>query len=199
MKAMARFIVFEGIDGTGKSTQSALLADYLRIRGVEVVETREPSGGTYGEKIREMYENRGEYSLAEELDLFVRDRKDHVRRIINPALADNKTVLCDRYYFSTAAYQGAAGGVIEKIFSANSFAPEPDIVLLLEMMPEESIQRIRDFRTEKLNDFEQIEQLAKVDAIYRSFTHDCITRIDAAASLTRVQDNIRRAVEGLFL
>jgi dTMP kinase len=198
MKEKGRFIVFEGIDGTGKSTQLSLLADYLRGMGVPLLKTREPSDGTYGKKIREMYGNRNNYSLEEELSLFVKDRKEHVAEVITPALNTGKTVLCDRYYFSTAAYQGAAGGVIEQIFSANSFAPEPDIVLLLKMKPEESVRRIRELRSEQLNDFEQLDQLSKVAAIYESFTHDCITPIDAAASVTQVENSIRMAVEGLF-
>ncbi len=198
MRERGRFIVFEGVDGTGKSTQLPLLADYLRSRGIEVVETREPTNGIHGREIRKMYGSRGEYSFEEELNLFVRDRKEHVAMVIAPALAAGKTVLCDRYYFSTAAYQGVAGGDPEQIFSANSFAPEPDIVLLLKLKPEESIRRIRELRAEQLNDFEQLEQLAKVAAIYESFTHECITRIDAAASVVQVRDDIRRAVEALF-
>ena len=198
MRERGRFIVFEGVDGTGKSTQLPLLADYLRSMGIVVVETREPTNGSYGKKIRELYGNRGDYSLEEELNLFVKDRREHVAKLITPALAAGKTVLCDRYYFSTAAYQGAAGGVVEQIFIANSFAPEPDLVLLLKMEPEESVRRIRELRSEQLNDFEQLDQLSKVAAIYESFTHNCITRIDAAAPIVQVEDDIRGAVEVLF-
>ncbi len=198
MEKRGRLIVFEGIDGTGKSTQLSLLAEYLDSIGIEVLATREPSNGIHGREIRKMYENRGDYSLEEELNLFIQDRKEHVIRVITPALTAGKTVLCDRYYFSTAAYQGAAGGDPEKIFSSNLFAPEPDIVLLLKMKPEESIRRIRELRTEKLNDFEQLDQLAKVAAIYESFNHDCIVHINAATSIAQVQNDIRRAVEALF-
>jgi len=186
---------FEGIDGTGKSTQLTLLAEYLRQQGFEVVETREPTDGPYGRRIRELYVDRGSCSPAEELDLFVQDRKQHVAEVIAPALADGRIVLTDRYYFSTAAYQGAAGCDPGAIFAANSFAPEPDLVLLLLMDPEESVRRIEQLRGESLNDFEQVEQLRKVARFFTSFPHDCIVQIDASAPVNRVQTDIRQAVQ----
>jgi dTMP kinase len=191
-------IAFEGIDGTGKSTQLALLAGYLRDQGFEVIETREPTDGPYGRRIRELYVDRGSCSPEEELDLFVQDRKQHVDEVIAPALADGKVVLTDRYYFSTAAYQGAAGCDPDAIFAANGFAPEPDLVLLLHMDPEKSVRRIEQLRGESLNDFEQVEQLAKVSRFFTSFPHDCIVTIDASATVDQVQSDVRRAVQPLL-
>lgn len=192
------FIAFEGIDGTGKSTQLQLLADYLRSRGLEVVETREPTDGPYGRRIRELYVDRGSCTPEEELDLFIQDRKQHVAEVIAPALASGKAVLTDRYYYSTAAYQGAAGCDPDRIFSANSFAPVPDKVLLLTMDPEVSVQRIEQSRGETCNDFEQLEQLKKVADLFAGFSDNCITRIDAAAAVDQVQADIRRAVQPLL-
>ncbi len=192
------FIAFEGIDGTGKSTQLKLLEQYLRSLGHEVVVTREPTDGPYGRKIRELYVDRGRCTPDEELDLFIRDRKQHVAAVIAPALAAGKVVLTDRYYFSTAAYQGAAGCDPEKIFAANSFAPEPDMVVLLTMDPEVSVHRIEQLRGESLNDFEQLGQLHKVAELFTSFTQDCITRIDAARPVDLVQSDIREAVRSLL-
>lgn len=192
-------IAFEGIDGTGKSTQMHLLADYLREKGLQVIETREPTDGPYGQKIRQLYVNRGSCSLEEELELFILDRRQHVDEIIEPALRRGKIVLTDRYYFSTAAYQGAAGLDPSVIFAANGFAPKPDLVLLLVMEPEESVRRIEQLRGERLNDFEQVDQLRKVAELFASFSDDCIIRVNAAATIDQVQADIRRAVQPLIV
>jgi dTMP kinase len=103
------FIVFEGIDGTGKSTQLHLLAEKLRQLNYAVVATREPTNGPYGKKIRELFVDRGVVSREEELELFIADRDQHVKETIAPALEDGCVVICDRYYLSTLAYQGANG------------------------------------------------------------------------------------------
>lgn len=187
-------IAFEGIDGTGKSTQLPLLAAHLRSQGYTVLETREPTTGPYGQQIRELYQNRRQVSREQELELFVLDRKQHVEECILPALAQGTIVLTDRYYFSTAAYQGAAGCEPAAIFGCHRFAPEPDLVLILTMTAGESVARIRDLRGETLNDFEQQDQLEKVAALFASFSHGCIVRINAARPVAEVQFSIRQAV-----
>ena len=191
-------IAFEGIDGTGKSTQIRLLADYLRAKGFEVIETREPTDGPYGRKIRHLYVNRQSSTPEQELELFVQDRRQHVDKVIAPALAEGKIVLTDRYYFSTAAYQGAAGMDPKAIFAANAFAPKPDLVVLLVMDPEESVHRIEQLRGEQLNDFEQVEQLRKVAELFASFSDDCILRVNAAMPIEQVQREIQRGVQPLI-
>ena len=120
------FIVFEGIDGTGKSTQIKLLANTLVKLGHKVVLTREPTEGVYGQKIRALYQNRSAVSASEELELFIKDRREHIESVIKPALEAGNVVLCDRYFLSTAAYQGGAGCDPETIFARHRFAPEPD-------------------------------------------------------------------------
>lgn len=191
-------IAFEGIDGTGKSTQLPLLAAYLRSLGYTVVETREPTTGPYGQQIRALYRNRQQVSPEQELELFELDRRQHVQECILPALAQGAIILTDRYYFSTAAYQGAAGCDPELIFARHHFAPEPDMVLLLTMSAGESVARIQELRGEVLNDFEQQEQLEKVAALFASFPHACIVRIHAAQPMTEVQFAIREAVQPLL-
>ncbi|MBP7517898.1 MAG: dTMP kinase [Desulfobulbus sp.] len=192
-------IAFEGIDGTGKSTQLPLLADWLRGQGCAVVETREPTDGPYGREIRALYRDRSRVSRERELELFVLDRRQHVTECILPALEQGRIVLTDRYYFSTAAYQGAGGSDPAAIFAANAFAPEPDLVLLLTLPVGEGVARIRDLRGETLNDFEQQEQLEKVAALFASFPHDCIVRIQAARPVAAVQAAIREAVRPLLV
>ena len=192
-------IAFEGIDGTGKSTQLPHLADWLRGQGCAVVETREPTDGPYGREIRALYRDRSRVSRERELELFVLDRRQHVTECILPALEQGRIVLTDRYYFSTAAYQGAGGSDPAAIFAANAFAPEPDLVLLLTLPVGEGVARIRDLRGETLNDFEQQEQLEKVAALFASFPHDCIVRIQAARPVAAVQAAIREAVRPLLV
>ena len=193
-----KLIAFEGIDGTGKSTQIEMLASFLRWRGLTVVTTREPTDSSYGRRIRELYVDRGSCTQEEELELFIADRRKHVRELIEPQLAAGTIVLTDRYYFSTAAYQGAAGLDMEDIFVKNSFAPAPDLVILLTMAPEVSIKRIQEGRGEKLNDFEQLDQLREVATRFASFSDPCIQRFDAAQDRVQVQEKIRTAVSALL-
>ena len=190
-------IAFEGIDGSGKSSHLRLLAAFLREQGHCVVETREPTNGIYGRRIRSLFSQRKLLSREEELELFLLDRQDHVRECINPALAAGQIVLTDRYYFSTAAYQGAAGMDVDTIFAQNIFAPEPDLVLLLRIPPEEGVRRIREQRRECPNDFEQEDQLIKVDRLFASFPHTYIKRIDSTAERQGVQEKIRKLVSEL--
>ena len=192
-------IAFEGIDGTGKSSQLPLLAEWLRHEGHAVVETREPTDGPYGQQIRELYRNRAQISRERELELFLLDRRQHVEECILPALTEGRIVLTDRYYFSTAAYQGAAGCDPDIIFARNDFAPVPDLVLLLTMTAAESVARIRELRGEELNDFEQQDQLERVAALFASFTHGCIVRIPAAWPMLEVLPSIREAIRQLFV
>ena len=191
MSKRGLLIAFEGIDGTGKSTQIGLLAEYFAALGHQVVKTREPTDGVYGQRIRSMFASRHELSSEEELELFMNDRREHVKQLISPALAAGKIVLTDRYYFSTVAYQGAAGHDPLRILTENeSFAPVPDLVLLLTLSTEESARRIRSGRGEVLNDFEQEEELARVARVFEGLDMDYIKRIDAAGPPEMVHKEI---------
>ena len=194
-----RLIAFEGIDGTGKSTQIQLLANSLQDAGYRVITTREPTDSVYGQRIRELYTNRGSCSAEEELELFLEDRRLHVQELLAPELERGSIVLTDRYYYSTAAYQGDAersGGVdAATILARNSFAPRPDLVILLTMDPEVSVRRIQQGRGEELNDFEQVDQLRKVAARFAAFADPCIHRVDAVLPLAQVQALIWQAVQ----
>jgi len=173
-------IVFEGIDGTGKSTHCKLLEQYLINQNIDVVRLFEPTKGEWGLKIRKILtEGRQGISPKEELDLFIKDREDDVERNILPALSQNKIVLIDRYYFSTAAYQGALGLDPESIVKMNEvFAPKPDLVLLFHTSPEECLKRIEQSRN-GFSSFEQLEYLQKVQKIFDSFSRPEIKKIDS--------------------
>ncbi len=181
-------VAFEGIDGTGKSTQIRLLAESLRDMGHTVQLTREPTDGSVGQRIRELYASRDEVSKEEELELFLDDRRQHVAEIIQPALAAGQIVLTDRYYLSTAAYQGAAGLDPAEIIRRNElFAPVPDLVILLVVPPALGIKRIRTLRGEALNAFEQEAELKRVATIFDQLDQKYIKRIDATQSVAAVQ------------
>lgn len=189
-------IVFEGIDGTGKSTQLQLLEKHLSTGfGLNVICTREPTEGVYGRKIRALYNNREGVTLEEELSLFIKDRQDHVHNLIEPALAEKKVILCDRYYLSTIAYQGAAGSDTEAIARMNNFAPEPDLALLFQLSPEISIKRITQKRGDSLNDFEQHESLKKVADIFENMNFPYIQRIDSQQTVEKVHQDVVGVVE----
>lgn len=191
-------IVFEGTDGTGKSTQLQLLASNLEKRNYPVITTREPTTGEYGQKIRHLYVNRDQVSREEELELFIADRKDHVRNLLIPALNEGKIILCDRYFLSTAAYQGAMGIDPEKILTLNDFAPDPDLALLFQVPIETGLNRITASRGDTPNDFEQHETLLKVAAIFSSIDRPYIQVIDATGSIEQVHGRVVQQVTPLL-
>jgi dTMP kinase len=126
----------------------------------------------------------------EELELFLADRKEHVDNVINPALASGKIVLCDRYFLSTVAYQGAIGFDINELISLNSFAPNPDIALLFHAPLDTGSKRITEGRGDPLNDFEKIEYLQKVATIFDSLSLPYIHRICAQGSIEDIHTKV---------
>lgn len=189
------FIVFEGIDGTGKSTQVHLLAEKLQQLGYAVVITREPTDGPFGQKIRELFVDRKSVSQEEELELFIADRDQHVQEVITPALSDGCVVVCDRYYLSTVAYQGANGMDPEFIMEKNNKFPVPDLAIILEIEPAQGIDRIQNQRNEDPNTFEEESNLRKVAAIFGTMQHLYIKRIDAADSIENVHQQVLSEVK----
>ncbi len=189
------FVVFEGIDGTGKSTQLHLLAEKLQQLGYAVVSTREPTDGPFGQKIRKLFVDRSAVSHEEELELFIADRDQHVQELIAPALADGCVVVCDRYYLSTIAYQVANGMDPDIILRKNKDFPVPDLAIILEIEPAQSIHRIQNQRNEIPNTFEEESNLRKVAAIFDSMQHPYIKRIGEADSIENVHQQVLNAVK----
>lgn len=143
-----RFIALEGGEGAGKSTQSRLLAEALRARGIDVVTTREPGGTPGAETIRTLLlstEGEGWNPRAEAL-LFAAARSDHVDRLIRPAIAAGQWVICDRFLDSSRAYQGGGSGLgdddIRTLHAIGSGGLLPDVTLLLEVAPEAATARL---------------------------------------------------------
>ncbi len=192
------FIVIEGIDGTGKSTQSKRLAEWFRSRGRAVVLSREPTDGPWGKKLRESATT-GRLSAEEELECFLNDRGEHVEMSIKPALAEGKVVILDRYYFSTMAYQGARGFDPAEIRRRNeAFAPQPDLLLILDLSVESAHGRI-GARGDTANEFEQRDTLTRCREIFLSLRDEpfaCV--IDAEPSLNEVTADILSVVTAKF-
>jgi dTMP kinase len=140
------FVTFEGLDGSGKSTQARLLADALARDGRDVVATREPGGTTVGESIRRLLLGGGEVAPWTEAALFAAARAQLVEEVIAPALARGARIVCDRYLDSSLAYQGIARGLgLERVLELNRHAIRgllPDRTYLLLIDPEESARRV---------------------------------------------------------
>ena len=192
-------IVFEGIDGSGKSTQCRMLADLLNKKGIANISLAEPTRGKWGMKIRQLLaKGRNGISSNEELEWFMNDRREDVKQNIEPALKAGKVVLMDRYYFSTAAYQGALGFDPEKIRVDNErFAPIPDRVLIFHNSPEKSLERIESSREEK-SAFEKRDYLIEVQTIFKSFTGPNIRFVSSDSSLEKVYEQVLCEVQDLF-
>jgi len=140
------FISFEGIDGSGKSTQARLLAQTLRTRGLDVVLTREPGGSPGAEEIRALVLEGppDRWSAETELLLFTAARRDHLERTIRPALAAGQIVICDRFADSTRMYQGLRGaGLRAKVDALHALmiGQEPDLTVLVDMEPNTGLAR----------------------------------------------------------
>jgi dTMP kinase len=142
-----KFITFEGGEGGGKSTQAARMAGYLRGKGLQVIETREPGGTQQGEDLRDLLVqgDPDRWSALSELLLLTAARVEHVNRLIEPALAEGKWVICDRFADSTLAYQGIAGELglelVEQLQQLAVGASSPDVTFLLDVRAEAGLQR----------------------------------------------------------
>lgn len=176
-------IAVEGIDGAGKTTVAKHLCDFLSKLGYDCVLLKEPSESVYGEKIRS---SERRLPAEEELRLFVLDREIHVREKILPALRSGKIVIMDRYYYSNIAYQSARGLDAKKIREINeSFAPKPDLVILLDVSVETALRRIAERK--KLTAFEEKEYLKTVREKFLELVDDRVVVINAEDELDVVK------------
>lgn len=198
------FVVFEGIEGSGKSTQVGRLADWLRGCGHEVVVTREPGGSPAAERIRAVVLDPAHDGMGPRTEalLYAAARADHVQRVIEPALRAGKTVLCDRFLDSSVVYQGAARGLgPEAVYDINRWATvgvTPDVVVLLELDVEEGLRRVAG-RGQGLDRLES-EQLVfhqRVADGYRALARsrgDRMVVVDAGGDVDAVAKRVLDAV-----
>ncbi|MCV2355873.1 dTMP kinase [Paucibacter sp. B2R-40] len=197
----ARFITFEGIDGAGKSTHIAALTERLSARGAVVVNTREPGGTELAETLRGLFLHSGMDSLTEALLVFA-GRRDHLQRVIEPALAAGQTVLCDRYTDASFAYQGAGRGmdltVLTTLEQWVQNGRQPDLTLWFDLPAEMAATRraaAREadrFEQQDLDFFERVRggYAARAAAAPQRFA-----RIDASGSVAEVAAQISAVME----
>lgn len=161
-----KFIVFEGLDGSGQTTQANLLKDFLIKQGKEVILTKEPTlDSLAGKKIREVLDKKIEIKAKELQELFTEDRKEHLEHLIIPDLKEGKIVVSDRYFFSTFAYGKTEGLNLDWLIGINDDFLLPDLTFILKVSPDVCIQRIEK-RGEGKKLFEKKEKLEKVWQTY---------------------------------
>jgi dTMP kinase len=198
------FISFEGIDGSGKSTQARLLADTLRAQGIEVVLTREPGGSAGAEEIRALVlqGDPDRWSARTEILLFTAARRDHLERTILPALAAGKVVICDRFADSTRMYQGLSRGdlraMVDQLHSL-MIGVEPDMTLLIDMDPAQGLSRALSRQTaeERFEDFgEDLQKAMRAGflALAQEFS-DRFVVIDGARAIDVVAAEVQSVAQ----
>jgi dTMP kinase len=190
------FIVLEGLDGTGKSTQLARLTKRLAAGGREVVATREPYDCAPGRKLRELARRHVPVAAEEELALFVEQRRIHVRELVAPARARGAIVVSDRYFLSTVAYQGARGLDPAKLLAESEAEfPLPDLALLLVLPPAAGLARVASRGGPAEPAFERADFLARVAANFAALDRSYLERVDAAGSESEVEARLAAAIE----
>ena len=205
MTAPGRFIVFEGLDGAGTTTQSQLLADALRGKGRTVHLAHQPSGGCVGLLVRQILAGRTATQKADgKLDvvdervmalLFAADRLDHLTSQIEPRLARGEDVILDRYVLSSLAYQGATVSH-EFIHAANRFARKPDLTLFLYVPANIALERVRS-RGVKLERYETAAQLQAIEREYSRLvgTLASVVSIDGTRPIAEVAEACHAALQ----
>jgi dTMP kinase len=201
-----KFITFEGIDGSGKSTQLQLLAAELRSQGVNVLTTREPGGTPLGRQLRKAFlETRETVSPMAELLAFAADRAQHVELLIRPALTAGRLVISDRFADATFAYQGAGRGFPEekvlKVIELATGGMKPDLTLFLDITVETAIRRMaaRDASESIKNrmDEETAEFYSRVRKAYLGIAEcepDRFVTIDASGTVDEIQERVAKKV-----
>jgi dTMP kinase len=202
-----RFITLEGIDGAGKSTHLAWLGDYLRRRGLAVTTTREPGGTAFGEKLREILLDRDARLHPEtETLLMFAARREHLDKVILPALAAGAWVLCDRFSDATFAYQGGGSGVgWERIEALERWVQgdrQPDLTVYFDVPPD--VGRARSSRIKAPDRYEREETafFERVRAAYLRRAADAPSRfqvVDGCAPLAEVAARLEKVVATLLM
>lgn len=209
MFSKGKFIVIEGLDGSGKTTQTRILAAKLREKGINVVTHAEPTGGEYGRKCREILSGAKKCTKSELALLFTADRIDHnINEAdgINMHIDKGETVLCDRYYYSTLAYQGVDVGMewLKALNLGCEDIRKPDLCIFLDLTPEKSMERIYANRTaDQIEIYETQDYLTSI----RKRFYNCldslkenenIVVINADGTVEEVAEKIENAVNTIY-
>ena len=188
MENKGKLIVLEGVDGSGKSFHAEELTHWLKEQGKAALHTKEPSRGPIGLLLRK-YLKEDALPLVDAL-LFTADRAEHLEKEIQPAIEAGKIVVCERYVYSTIVYQAAQGLDWNWLKELNSFAPKPDLTLLIDLRPDIAVKR-----TSTKEKFETQNFLEKVSKNYeRLAKEEGFVVINGGRGKTVVQKDIRKAI-----
>lgn len=205
-----KFITFEGIDGSGKSTQLRMLASDLRARGVDIISTHEPGGTPLGRRLREAFlETEETVAPRAELLLFAADRAQHVEFLIKPALAEGRTVISDRYADATFAYQGAGRGfeeeTVNEVIALATGGLKPDLTLFFDISVERALGRMNshngDERIQNRMDLETAEFYTRVREAYLGIAareRERFKIVDANGSVDEIHRTVAEIVNGFL-
>jgi dTMP kinase len=205
-----KFITFEGIDGSGKSTQLRMLASELRLRGFDVLTTCEPGGTPLGRRLRETFlETEETVAPLAELLLFAADRAQHVNFLIKPALENGKIVVSDRYADATAAYQGAGRGfdeeTIKQVIRLATGGLKPDLTLFFDLpvavAASRTTSRSNDGEKKNRMDSETFEFYERVRASYLKIAAEEPERfrvVDASGSIDEVKAKVLQVIKAFL-
>ncbi|MDH5448037.1 MAG: dTMP kinase [Candidatus Bathyarchaeota archaeon] len=186
------FICIEGIDGSGKTTQAHRLVKTLTKKGYDAVYTTEPSKGTYGKIIRKhILQGNNRVPTVVEAVLFAADRVDHVENEVKPLLKAGKTVVCDRYVYSSIAYQGAVNLNQEWIRELNKHAVKPDLAVYIDVLPKIVINRIK----RRKSVMETLQTQENVRKLYLKLVEEKqLVMVDGNVSIKEVAEAIENMV-----
>ena len=200
-------IVFEGIDGSGKSWASRETKQYLLSTGLketDIILTAEPTKGQYGQKARQMLQSQNDpaSNANELLDLYLKDRKEHLEQEIMPALKQGKVVLCDRYKYSTIVYQSVQGLPIQHLIELHGNMKVPDLAIIFDLDANIAMNRINNSLARKGTEkFEKKEFLQKARATFllleTLLPNENIKIIDASAQKNSVMEEIKKILKTL--
>jgi len=196
MKSIGKFIVFEGLDGSGQSTAAESLKDFLTGKGLSVFATKEPTlDSESGREIKRILRERIKINPLEFQKLFAEDRKEHLEKQIIPAIESGKIVLSDRYIFSTYAFGAADGAELDDLIELNKEFLYPDIIFLLKVDAKIAVERIEN-RGAAIELFEREEILRKVSEVYDTFPRRFknFKIINAEMSKEKVFEEIKKYV-----
>jgi len=205
------FIVFDGLPGSGKGTQIKKAFEYIFDKSKKydnILVTDEPTNGPYGLKLRELFkQQKGAGDLKEEIfKAFVDDRKWHVENTIVPALEKNFVVMCDRYKYSSIAYQTVQGTDFEKCFSAHKDFLSPDLALIFDVDPNEANQRVNSAKDEKRKQSDNFREVEFVKNLRKYFLdlpkqlpNENIKIIDANKNIEEVFLQVKEQLDKILL
>lgn len=195
-----KFVVFDSLDGSGQSTQISLLRDFLIQNGKRVITTKEPTKDSEaGKKIRQILDEKEMIGPDKLQQLFVEDRKEHLEKVVMPALKEGIFVLSDRYFFSTFAYGVSDGLDLEWLIRMNDNFLLPDSSIILKVSPKVCIERIDKRGTAKTH-FEKEEKLAKVWETYEKMPQrfEKAIIVDGERAIQEIHEDVKNIVSNLL-